>query len=390
MDKNLKVIENQLIEILRTHEIKLKNIADLDAKGKITYKNPWSVDIDKIRNEIQKFLRNELNSIIKSQIELKSLPELINAQNIVKFHKALKKQTPNLIYLIEFTDLFYEGDMPWYPFYDAIREYFSPKKIAKIDSKIAYEYILKAMLHTDDENFESFEDTDWNEFVPQLDALRQHKFATKKNFEEISELISRYDGSAFIYTPPEIIFKGSSKGMEVNFSNWLERYLTTPLMMEVSFKGLGKNHNLESLIESWHRNSLNDSAKSGKLIWHTTMANVPVKFKAGNKKIEFNIHRISQLADPAIGPDFSIPTTPRSEYKVTMFRTGTRDEYDQSMDKSFLAMQILIASENLKCPLRDITAEIDWLRISEKDYPLAGLSESQIKTISNRYLDSYK
>jgi hypothetical protein len=390
MDKSLGNTTKQIIEVLNRFEKQLKSNADVDSGGKITFQNPWSIDIDKVKLEIQKLLQKELNSILKKDIELKKLPELINANNILNFHKALKKQVPNLVYLIEFTDLFSEEDLPWYPFYDAISIYFSATKISKLDSKVAYEYILKAMLHTDDENFESFEDTDWNEFVPQLDALRQHKFATKKNIEEISEIISRYDGSAFIYTPPEIIFKGSSKEMEDNFSNWLERYLTTPLIMEVSFKGLDKNHNFESLIESWHRHSLNDSAKSGKLIWHTTMANVPVNFEFDKKKIKFKIHRISQLADPAIGPDFSIPTNPRSEYKVTMFRTGTRNEYDQSMDKSFLALQVLIVSENLNCPLENIKAEIDWLRVYEKDYPLEGLSENEIKTISNVYLDSRK
>ena len=76
------------------------------------------------------------------------------------------------------------------------------------------------------------------------------------------------------------------------------------------------------------------------------------------------------------------------KYKLTLYRTGERHEYDSEMDKNLLALQTLIVQENINVPIENIESEIDWLRLGEKSYPLLGLSEDELDALSKIYLDA--
>jgi hypothetical protein len=277
--------------------------------------------------------------------------------------------------------------MPWYPLYDALRLFFTVEQIGLIQSESEYQFALSGIHHIESEFFDYMEEIDLQVFIPQAEALIASKFSGEKDRDDLLAMIARFDGSAYIYTPPEIVFEGSSGGLEAPFTEWLNAFMVTPLFDD-EFDGEGSSleFNLQSLIERWNRRPLQERSPYGDKIWHIIAINTPVQFNYEEKLITFEIHKISQLADPDIGLDPAIPTNPEIHYKITLFRTGERHEYDADMDRSLLAVQVIIASENLKCPVKEIEADIDWLRLDERDYPLVGLSEEELHSISHQYL----
>jgi hypothetical protein len=56
------------------------------------------------------------------------------------------------------------------------------------------------------------------------------------------------------------------------------------------------------------------------------------------------------------------------------------------MDRSLLALQVLLFHESSNVPIDKIEAEVHWIRLEEKAYPLVGLTRDELEEISQTYL----
>jgi hypothetical protein len=146
--------------------------------------------------------------------------------------------------------------------------------------------------------------------------------------------------------------------------------------------------NLDLLKERWLERGFAEKTSYEGFLWEPIVVNETVDIELEEKPIYVVLNQLSQITqDRILIPESAEPQT-MDKYKLTLYRTGERHEYDSEMDKNLLALQTLIVLENLNVALENIESEIDWIRLGEKSFPLLGLSEDELDSLSKIYLDA--
>ena len=354
-----------------------------------SHEDYFDEELIQVHESLVKLFLDQIPLLIGNQVAFDDLPQIARDSDIIDFSRDLEIEFPKFKELVHISERCDAEDVNWYPLYDALRMHFTVERIDSIKGAVEFKYAYEGLRQTDAEFFDYMQAEDFTDFIPQLEALSRNHLASQEEIEEIANMIARYDGSAFIYVPPEIIFSGTTGGLERDFMEWLEKHLTSSIFDDdIDFSEMGSDSNLEPLKERWLRRPENEPVGIANFVWHTIAVNAPVEFTDDSRLVSFSIHKVTQMADPAIGPDFSRPTNPQNLFKITLIRTGERHEYNQELDKSLLALQCLVVSQNMKCGVESIDAEIDWLRLDEREFPIKGLNERELDDLSRLYVEA--
>jgi hypothetical protein len=195
--------------------------------------------------------------------------------------------------------------------------------------------------------------------------------------------------------PPEnICFEGSSAGLENNFLEWLKSEIDLDLLFiendEVGLANSGvNNQNLKCIQDTWLLNHLAENSSTDS-DWQIIDANAESEIEFESEIVPVKFHALSQMADDSKYKRDLDSSSNRDLFKISLFRTGERSEYDPDLDRSELAFQCLVLMDSSKINYEDIECEINWIRLGERDYPLQEISERELVSASLLYRDKFK
>jgi hypothetical protein len=385
------IVEEQLFEILRKCEISIKDLAVANDNYVDYYEDEASDSLDLCQREIHEALLRIIPELLSSATGVDSLPELARASDIFEFCDALSPHEKEFPHLFDFAETFDDTLISWEPLHSAIRDFFTTSRITEIASPsevelalIGFEQISKI-----DEDFTSNLDKD--ALQEQLELLRKSTHLAYEQVVTVNELIQTVQEMNIPHVPIVKEFEGSSGGLEPIFLEWIEKTFKIPLLlMDDDMDELEDepDPNLELLKERWLERGFAEKTSYEGFIWEPIAVNATVDIELEEKPVYVVLNQLSQITqDRILIPESAEPQT-MDKYKLTLYRTGERHEYDSEMDKNLLALQTLIVQENLNVPIENIESEIDWIRLGEKSYPLLGLSEDELDSLSKIYLDA--
>jgi hypothetical protein len=384
-------IEEQLFEILRKCETKIKELAIANDDYVEYYEDEASDSLDLCQREIHDALLRKIPELLASATGIDSLPQLARASDIFEFCDALSPHEKEFPHLFDFAETFDDTLISWEPLHSAIRDFFTTSRITEIASPsevelalIGFEQISKI-----DEDFTSNLDKD--ALQEQLELLRKSTHLAYEQVVTVNELIETVQEMNITHVPIVKEFEGSSGGLEPIFLQWIEKMFKIPLLLmddDIDGDDVEFDPNLDLLKERWLERGFAEKTSYEGFIWEPIVVNETVDIELEEKPIYVVLNQLSQITqDRILIPESADPQT-MDKYKLTLYRTGERHEYDSEMDKNLLALQALIVQENLNVPIENIESEIDWIRLGEKSYPLLGLSEDELDSLSKIYLDA--
>jgi hypothetical protein len=384
-------IEEQLFEILRKCETRIKELAIANDNYVEYYEDEASDFLDLCQREIHSILLKKVPELLVSGTGIDSLPQLARASDIFELCDALsphEKEFPNLF---DFAETFDDTLISWEPLHSAIRDLFTTSRIAEIASQSEAELALIGFeqLNKIDQDF--FINLDKDVLLEKLELLRKSTYLSYEQIVTVNELIETVQEMNITYTPIVREFEGSSGGLEPVFVAWIEKMFKIPLLLmddDIDGEDGEFDLNLDLLKERWLERGFAEKTSYEGFLWEPIVVNETVDIELEEKPIYVVLNQLSQITqDRILIPESAEPQT-MDKYKLTLYRTGERHEYDSEMDKNLLALQTLIVLENLNVALENIESEIDWIRLGEKSYPLLGLSEDELDSLSKIYLDA--
>lgn len=384
MDKPL----NQVLKILSEFEILFES-AVLDDEE---YFEAYSEGAIEVLADCKDCLTDYFLTLIPNQDfrqeRLNDFSPLIKARNIYEFQDALKMQDIEIPLLTGFVNTLEDSSLAWEPLFAAIRVYYNLSRIEKISTRSEFLTALAGYSNLEDMNYD---------FLPRLDAelqaLRNCQLARFSEITKIDDLIGQYRPSNHIYRAPVVKFEGSSGGLESELAEWIAKMnLSNTLFDDEDFDLLDENvtesgANLEALKSNWLEKDSRNSTMYDGFSWQVIDANASVDLELGEHSTFVTIHVLSQIRSNGRQnhPDGIIE---KDYFKISLLRTGVREEYDSAMDISLLALQILMFQESSNIAFENIEGEIAWIRLKENDYPLVGLDGNSIQETSRLFLDS--
>jgi hypothetical protein len=384
-------IEEQLFEILRKCEVSIKELAVANDNYVDYYQDEASDSLDLCQREIHDALLRKIPELLSSATGIDSLPQLARASDIFEFCDALSPHEKEFPHLFDFAETFDDTLISWEPLHSAIRDFFTTSRITEIasPSEVALALIGFEQISKIDQDFTSNLDKD--ALQEQLELLRKSTHLTYEQVVTVNEVIETVQEMNIPHVPIVKEFEGSSGGLEPIFLEWIEKTFKIPLLlMDDDMDELEDepDPNLELLKERWLERGFAEKTSYEGFIWEPIAVNATVDIELEEKPVYVVLNQLSQITqDRILIPESADPQT-MDKYKLTLYRTGERHEYDSEMDKYLLALQTLIVQENLNVPIENIESEIDWVRLGEKSYPLLGLSEDELDSLSKIYLDA--
>jgi len=384
-------IEEQLFEILRKCETRIKELAIANDNYVEYYEDEASDSLDLCQREIHDTLLRKIPELLSSSTGIDSLPQLARASDIFELCDALSPHEKEFPHLFDFAETFDDTLISWEPLHSAIRDLFTTSRIAEIASQSEAELALIGFeqLNKIDQDF--FINLDKDVLLEKLELLRKSTYLSYEQVVTVNELIETVKEMNIPHVPIVKEFEGSSGGLEPIFLEWIEKMFKIPLLLmddDIDGEDGEFDPNLDLLKERWLERGFAEKTSYEGFLWEPIVVNETVDIELEEKPIYVVLNQLSQITqDRILIPESAEPQT-MDKYKLTLYRTGERHEYDSEMDKNLLALQTLIVLENLNVALENIESEIDWIRLGEKSYPLLGLSEDELDSLSKIYLDA--
>jgi hypothetical protein len=340
--------------------------------------------------EIVELAKLVLPRLRSGELKLNELDEILKHKTINEFAdfiKSYSNQFPMLDGYIETLQ-----DFIWTPIHDAIRELFTLDLISKIDNQLDFDIALIG--YCDGPELYNYY-TDINvarNVIEIINCLNLMTFSSKDQQEKIRVVSEKMQYVVENFTPSKTLdFEGSSFGMEDVITKWISK-LTEIQFDDDDFEVSNElqDVNLEALKNSWLKMCAFEEPAAENLFWLLVDSDISTNFSTerkflGKKKNKTVINVLYQLHERTTSDSEPIPL---EKWRICLLRTGIREEYDSSNDAAVLAGQVLIACKVLETAYDNVSGEIVWLRLNEKDSPLASTSEARAIDMAKAYFES--
>lgn len=344
------------------------------------------------QEELINLISENLSEFIDSRKDLSSVPPILKCKNIEELNVIISQNLEVYPFIIQFTESESMDTFNWQPLYVALRDYFDEDVIAAISSQYEFDLAKEAFLGILDISTNFRANAEYEDFSFNVDALRQCRFANPDDeialeslFQELTPPVSAP------MIPTEKVYVGSTGGLEPRFIEWLERHYKAGTLfddedLDFDAPEPEKDPDWENLLASWLETDSWQETSFEHYLWIPIDFRAPIDYEYGEVPIFFEIHQLSQIMREPNNSRISHLPESLEHYKIVMYRTGERHEYNGEMDRSLLALQVLLFHESSNVPIDKIEAEVDWIRLKEKAYPLLGLSRDELEEISQTYL----
>jgi hypothetical protein len=385
-------LEQEIFALFASLEKDLKDTVVMDGTS-IEYFDDSATDyFINTKFEIVDLISAALPGIIVQESELTVLPNVAICSDIYDLAKILSSQRDKFPLAYEFAEAQTLEDFNWQPVYDSLRDYFDEDQIALISSeyefKLAYSAFIKIL-----EIAEYFcSNGEFQDFRFNVEALKASDFASPADVEALEKLLEILVPTGPTITTPTIkTYKGSTGGLEPRFIEWLERHHKSQSLFDDEDFDFDaplpeEDGDWDNLLTAWLETDSQPQSAFENYYWIPIDVRAPIDYEFEEKTVFFEIHQLSQIIrDPNNSRLAHLPEN-LEHYKIIMYRTGERHEYNSEMDRSLLALQVILFHESSEVPTENIEAEVHWIRLEEKAYPLLGLSRPELEEISQTYL----
>lgn len=333
-----------------------------------------------------------LPEFIQSRRDLSSVPTILKCKNIEELNVIMSENLELYPFINQFTESESLDTINWQPLYVALRDYFDEDVISAISSQYEFDLAKDAFLGILDISSNFRANSEYEDFSFNVDALRQCHFVNPDDVAALESLFQELIPSKSApMIPTEKIYEGSTGGLEPKFIEWLEKHHKAETLFEddeLNFDSpiQEENQDWENLLSAWLETDPWPQSAFENYCWVPIDFRAPIDYEFGEVPIFFEIHQLSQIIrDPNNSRISHLPES-LEHYKIIMYRTGERHEYNSEMDRSLLALQVLLFHETSQIPIDKIEAEVHWIRLEEKAYPLVGLTRDELEEISQTYL----
>ncbi len=385
-------LEKQIFALFERLENDLKESVVMDGTDIDFFEDSATDYFVNTRNGIEDLISEQLPEIIRSATQLKVLPAVAICLDIYELAEVLSSYNERFPLVYEFAEVQTQEDISWQPIYDACRNYFNEDVIASISSRYEFDLARKAFLGILDLSPYFYEHGGFEDFRLNVNALRNCSFAEVEDHEALDRLLEILEPpEPFTRHPTVKIYSGSTGGLETQFIEWLERHHKSQSLIDDEDFDLvapppETDQNWENLLTAWLESDSQTQSAFENYFWIPIDVRAPIDYEYGDVPIFFEIHQLSQIIrDPKNSRISQLPES-LEHYKIIMYRTGERHEYNSEMDRSLLALQIILFHESSNVPIEKIEAEVHWIRLEEKTYPLLGLTRDELVEISQTYL----
>jgi hypothetical protein len=342
------------------------------------------------KSTIADLISAQLPEIIGAKSTLNVLPAIALCTDIYELAKILSANKDRFPLAYEFAEAQTQDDIIWQPIYDACRDYFDEDVIALISSRYEFDLARKAFLGILDMSSYFYVHGEFEDFRFNVNALRNCSFAEVEDHEALDQLLEILEPPEPLTRQPTVkIYSGSTGGLETQFIEWLEKHhksLFDDEDFDLDAPLPETDQNWDNLLTAWLESDSQPQSAFENYFWIPIDVRAPIDYEYGEVQIFFEIHQLSQIIrDPNNSRISQLPES-LEHYKIIMYRTGERHEYNSEMDRSLLALQLILFHESSDVPIEKIEAEVHWIRLEEKAYPLLGLTRDELVEISQTYL----
>ena len=203
----------------------------------------------------------------------------------------------------------------------------------------------------------------------------------------------------------ELGFEGSTYGLEDQLLDFiseatkslvsllLEDYLDEEEMPDeakIFNRELAKFPNIAPLMSLWPIYCPHKEYVTTTIFWDAIDINIETNFmtkgkEKSRKSNKLRIHYLFQLKEIYYDEHDIRGDHVFDKWKICYLRTGLRDEYQENEGNGLIAAQLLIASDALETSLVNISAEIIWLRLGERESVLNGISKDEAETLATAH-----
>ena len=387
-------LEQRIFALFERLENDLKETVVMDGES-IEYFDDAATDyFVNTKFEIVDLISESLPKIIGAKSDLNVLPAIALCADIYDLAKILSQNTERFPLAFEYAESRTLDDFNWQPIYDALRDYFDEDVIALISSKYEFDLARTAFMEILEiaENFYSY--GEFEDFRFNVNALKECSLAEDEDLEALDQLLEILEPPEpymHTYQPTVKVYSGSTGGLEPRFIEWLEKHHKSQTLFDdddFDFDAPPQEDDpdWDNLLRAWLESDSQPQTAFENYFWIPIDTRAPIDYEFEEKIIFFEIHQLSKIIrDPNNSHISHLPES-LEHYKVIMYRTGERHEYNSEMDRSLLALQIIIFHESSEVPIENIEAEVHWIRLEEKAYPLVGLTRDELEEISQTYL----
>ena len=387
-------LENEIFRLFEQLEVDLKDEVVMDGNHVEYFEDAATDYVVDTKFQIAQLILSELPELIANKQDLNNLTPVAICSDINQLATFLSENKSKFPLTFEFIESRTYDDFTWQPLQDALRDYFDEDLIESIASEYEFNLACAAFLAIlqISPNFYSYGEFD--DFRFNVSGLLASSFAKPQDISSLEELLEILTPAESIHlTPTERVYEGSTGGIEPRFIEWLEKHhKSSSIFDEDDFDfdapTQEDDNDWENLLGSWLETDGLAETTFENYLWIPIDVRAEIDYVHNELRIFFEIHQISRIIrDPNKSHLTDLPES-MEQYKITMYRTGERHEYDSVMDRSLLALQVLLFHEHGEVPIENIEAEISWIRLQEKAYPLLSLSKVELEEVSRTYLDA--
>jgi hypothetical protein len=142
----MSTLESETLAILKGVEANLKGVVFLEGEDLQYFEDPAIDFLISGMFAIKDRLAQEIPQILEQKISLADLPELATCGDIIELDKALEPYAKDFPLLLEFIEPLDKEDILWQPLFDALRDYFTAERIAKIEEVYRFNLAVESFL----------------------------------------------------------------------------------------------------------------------------------------------------------------------------------------------------------------------------------------------------
>ena len=292
-------------------------------------------------------------------------------------------------------------DWLWAPLHESLRKVFTLEVVKSISAESEFDLAWRGYCESLD--LYSVYAYDNNEIYSAINVIIQLQslgIANSSQTQQMSIILDKLQGMMEEdYVPPRISeFAESSVGLEGVISAWINEVTTTPQLIFAD-DTLDLNHEhidpiIEDLKQEWFKVDAAISAVDGNRFWQLIDSNIETGFRTerkflGKKKNKIYIHTLYQLQEIVIGQSGEGFNRPLDKWKICLLRTGFRHEYLPNEGNGLIAAQLLTASKVLESSLDNFSAEVNWLRLGQRESVLEGISRVEAEALADAFFENF-
>jgi hypothetical protein len=396
---DIELMNQEVAIILQRYEAIAAKRAILENDELSGYEDEIDEDFVECYTEFVALVASVIPRLRSGEFQYENLHVALRVNSISEFADYMSSQDASYPMLNGYVETL--QDWLWAPLHESLRKVFTLEVVKSISAESEFDLAWRGYCESLD--LYSVYAYDNNEIYSAINVIIQLQslgIANSSQTQQMSIILDKLQGMMEEdYVPPRISeFAESSVGLEGVISAWINEVTTTPQLIFAD-DTLDLNHEhidpiIEDLKQEWFKVDAAISAVDGNRFWQLIDSNIETGFRTerkflGKKKNKIYIHTLYQLQEIVIGQSGEGFNRPLDKWKICLLRTGFRHEYLPNEGNGLIAAQLLTASKVLESSLDNFSAEVNWLRLGQRESVLEGISRVEAEALADAFFENF-